>query len=44
MDFELDYSRFSRCLGKRLVQKTVEMMNISPMATYANYTALTAAG
>ena len=29
MDFKLDYSRFSRCFGESLVQKTVETMNIS---------------
>ena len=44
VDFKLDYSRFSRCLGKGLVQKTVETMNISPFATYASYTARTEAG
>ena len=44
VDFKLDYSRFSRCFGKSLTQKTVETMNISPIATYANYTARTPAG
>ena len=38
MDFKLDYPRFSCCFGKSLVQKTVETVNIPPMATYANYT------
>ena len=38
MDFKLDYPRFSRCFGKSLEQETVETMNISPIATYANYT------
>ena len=44
VDFKLDYSRFSRCFGKSLEQETVEMMNISPYATYANYTTRTEAG
>ena len=35
--FKLDYSRFSRFFGESLVQKTVETMNISPIATHANY-------
>ena len=38
MDFKLDFRRFSSCFGKSLVQKTVEKMTISPIATYANYT------
>ena len=38
MDFKLDYSRFSRCFGESLVQKTVETINISPIPTYANCT------
>ena len=38
MDFKLDYPRSSCCFGKSLVQKTVETVNIPPMATYANYT------
>ena len=38
VDFKSDYSRFSRCFGESLVQKTVETINISPIATwwYAN--------
>ena len=44
VDYKLDHSRFIRCFGRSLVQKTVETMNISPIATYANYTARTAAG
>ena len=41
MDFKLDYSWFSHCFGESLVQKTAETMNISSIATYANYTART---
>ena len=44
VDFKLGYSWFSRCFWKSLVQKAVETMNISLIATYANYTARTATG
>ena len=44
VDFKLDYSRCSRCFGRSLVKRAVETMNIYPIATYANYTAHTAAG